>query len=104
MTGLLTGIYSMYLVHRQMESVTGRPIAIISMLVCSFLSGFGIYLGRIQRWNTWDVLARPVALFKGALEALSEPMAVEMTLGFGLLIIICYFMLISLVQYEKHTG
>lgn len=104
MTGLFTGIYSMYLIHSQMETVTGKVFAIVSILACSFLSGFGIYLGRIQRWNSWDIITRPVDLFKGAFQALGDPMAIEMTLGFGLLIIICYFMLISLVQYEKHTG
>ncbi|MGB3181673.1 MAG: DUF1361 domain-containing protein [Cyclobacteriaceae bacterium] len=104
MTGLFTGIYSMYLVHKRIESVTGKLFALTVMVGCSFLSGFGIYLGRVQRWNTWDIITQPTALLRGAYHAVQEPLALEMTIGFGLLVIICYFMLLSLLQYEKHSG
>ena len=28
------------------------------------LSGFGVWLGRFQRWNSWDLLTRPDAVLR----------------------------------------
>ncbi|MFA0960826.1 DUF1361 domain-containing protein [Roseivirga sp. BDSF3-8] len=103
-TGMFTGMYSMYIIHRSLQKLTGLILSWLIMGGCAFLSGFGIYLGRIQRWNTWDIITRPLALLKGAYHGAQETIAIEMTIGFGLLIIICYFMLISLVGYEKRTS
>jgi len=33
--------------------------------IAAGLSGFGIYLGRFLRFNSWDVLFQPVKLYQG---------------------------------------
>jgi uncharacterized membrane protein len=62
-----------------------------------FFSGFGVYLGRFERWNSWDVLTQPLAM------AADVPnwfhfYAAKFTLLFGLLLGIAYAMLYSLTR------
>ncbi|MEM7187288.1 MAG: DUF1361 domain-containing protein [Bacteroidota bacterium] len=38
-----------------------------------FMIGFGIYLGRFERWNSWDVLQQPRTLLGNSWELLAHP-------------------------------
>lgn len=38
-----------------------------------FISSFGVYLGRFQRWNSWDIVQRPLALFQDIGERFVNP-------------------------------
>ena len=38
------------------------------------LSSFGVYLGRIQRWNSWDVFTRPRVLATDLWSGLENPL------------------------------
>lgn len=86
MTGLLLGLYSTILVHRIIDPMAGRPLAWALMLGCQMLSGFGIYLGRFSRLNSWEVMTHPFRLLRTVVYALREPLALKLTLtyGFGL--------------------
>ena len=41
--------------------------------VASFAAGFGIELGRMGRWNSWDVLTQPGDLFREILARVVDP-------------------------------
>jgi uncharacterized membrane protein len=61
-TGLILGLTSLFLMHavaRRFLGVVNAWVLVIGVLA---LSSFGIYLGRVQRWNSWDVFVRPDAL------------------------------------------
>jgi uncharacterized membrane protein len=62
-------------------------IAVIS------LSAFGIYLGRVDRLNTWDVATDPEHLLNQALRDALNPKPQEMTLLFFIAITLIYFLL-----------
>lgn len=65
------------------------------------LSGFGVYLGRFDRWNSWDLLHRPVSLLSRIASYIFHPMAHShiwgFTLGFGTLLIFAYLFWFSSV-------
>jgi uncharacterized membrane protein len=45
-------------VTRRSNAVTGWAV----VLATCVLSGFGVYLGRFLRWNSWDIVSRPFSL------------------------------------------
>lgn len=64
------------------------------MVVILFLSAFGIYIGRFLRWNTWDVVANPLQLFRSVTEIFlypsRHPRAWGFTLGYGILLLFIF--------------
>jgi len=58
------------------------------------LSGFGVYLGRFQRWNSWDIIRRPEILLGDIASRFLDPLAHArtwgFTLGLGTLLILAY--------------
>ena len=70
-TGLCLGYLSLYLMQEVVRSRLGRRWSwrfVVGMLA---LSSFGIYLGRFQRWNSWDVVARPFGLARDVVHRVS---------------------------------
>ena len=65
------------------------------------LSGFGVYLGRFDRWNSWDLLHRPMSLLRTiasyGLHPLAHTRTWGFTLGFGTLLILAYLFWFSAV-------
>ncbi len=94
LAALWLGLVSLHLVHEWVER-RFSPLAGwgVVLLACP-LAGFGVYLGRFGRWNSWDVLHRPVALLADVVAQLTTPEdAVRVgavTLGFGGLLVVAY--------------
>lgn len=100
--GLLLGYVSMRHFHMLVRHY-GGPVAGWAFVGCtSFLAGFGVYLGRVVRLNSWDVLFSPFRLINGILGGLDHRGAI-FTLLFGLLILIVYLSLYSLGSITLHT-
>jgi uncharacterized membrane protein len=80
-TGLLLGLTSLFLMHvvaRRFLGVMNAWALIVGVLAAS---SFGIYLGRFQRWNSWDVFVRPGALLAQATEGFhARPIALTVLL------------------------
>ena len=61
-TGLLLGYLSLLLMQEVVRRRRGLAWSWCFAGVMLGLSSFGIYLGRFARWNSWDVLTRPLGL------------------------------------------
>ena len=72
-TGLLIGVKSIQIVQRVVEERFGVAWGWRTVQATLVLTTFGVYLGRVLRWNSWNVLSRPHALLETALRGPSEP-------------------------------
>jgi uncharacterized membrane protein len=59
LTGLLLGLISLFLIHAVVRRFVGSLYAWTVVLALLVASSFGIYLGRVLRWNSWDLVAHP---------------------------------------------
>ncbi len=98
--GLILGFVSLWIV----QQLTARWFgSVVSWLFAAFVltaTGFGIYLGRFQRWNSWDVLVDPLGMAKQVLiymlNPLDYPRTVAVTLLFAGFLTIAYLTVILL--------
>jgi uncharacterized membrane protein len=99
--GLLLGYVSLRHFHVLVNHFTNLTAGWLFVLAVSFLGGFGVYLGRVIRLNSWDVLFSPFRLIVGVAEGLNRD-AVIFTGLFGLLIFILYLSLYALRREQSN--
>jgi uncharacterized membrane protein len=84
-TGLLLGFVSLYLLQAMVRSRVGSRYAWLFVFATLGLGSFGVYLGRVERWNSWDVFLRPGSLAAQMARALVDPFAHPRPIGVSLL-------------------
>ena len=72
-TGLLLGYSSTFDVHRVIEERFGPKLGWVVAVIALVLSGYGVYLGRVLRWNSWDVITNPRGLFASIADCILNP-------------------------------
>ncbi|CCH51828.1 protein of unknown function DUF1361 [Fibrisoma limi BUZ 3] len=90
LTGLLAGLYSTLLVHRMIRPLTEHSLAWVLMIGCQLLSGFGIYLGRFGRWNSWHILTKPSLLLNAVTSSYQDHLSLKLTLAYGFVLTVLY--------------
>ncbi len=60
--GMIMGLASLYLVHRELKRRLRDMTAWLIVLVVLLVASFAFYLGRDLRWNSWSVFTDPGGL------------------------------------------
>lgn len=81
--GFLLGIISLQDFENSLSDKFNTSICSILIFGISILSGFGIYLGRILRYNSWDILKNPIDLLEDLLEVLITMESIGFSILFG---------------------
>ena len=71
--GIMLGCASLFDMHGLIKERFTWLIGWLFAGTTLFLSSFGIYLGRFDRWNSWDLLHHPIRLFSDVLHYISTP-------------------------------
>ena len=71
--GLLLTLLSVRNIHRKLQTYFSPLTLSLGIFLLFISSGFGIYLGRFMRWNSWDVFFRPVYMLHYSILELIHP-------------------------------
>lgn len=96
----LSGLFLFYLTIIDMQKIITSnfiriPIGATTTVVL-FLCGFGVYLGRFLRYNSWEIISEPQVLISDVINILLSPFqnseAWLFTMGFGSFLVVGYWM------------
>lgn len=73
--GLVLGFVSLFLVQVVVTGRYGRLAGWGVAWAALALSGVGVYLGRFERWNSWDVVTEPTTVAGRLAAAALDPLA-----------------------------
>lgn len=79
--GLMLGFISLLEIQSFLDRNFKTGVSWALVITILFLCGFGIYLGRYERWNSWDVITNPVSLMMDIVDKLVHPLSHPKTLG-----------------------
>ena len=80
--GILLCFGSVALVHVAVCGRAGNVAGWTMAMSMLLLSGFGVYLGRVERWNSWNFWQTPRSLARSVLEPVQNPLSNTRTIGF----------------------
>lgn len=94
--GLAYGLVSLRWMQRLVASRWGNGHGWVFVATALGAAGFGIYLGRYVRWNSWDLLTQPSPLLRDILSRLANPIdhwhTWAMSLLFASLLLFAYWL------------
>jgi uncharacterized membrane protein len=82
LTALALGFVSLVLVQLVVTRAAGAAVGWLTAIGSLFAASFGIYLGRVLRFNSWDVVQRPHRLLELAKLRLDDPFGNRHLIGF----------------------
>lgn len=98
-TGLFLAVASLRTMGRVVQAYLGRYINWAFTSLAIGLSAIGIYLGRFERWNSWDMLSHPRRIIADVIVPLLDPLEslrfFGFTILFGVFLLICYWVFLS---------
>jgi uncharacterized membrane protein len=98
--GLLLGLVSLRLVQQAIAARAGAAWGWVTVFIVSVLSGFGVSIGRFQRWNSWDLFSRPAALISDVagrvFNPLAHPRTTAVTVMFAAFLMLAYVTMLAL--------
>lgn len=88
--GFISGIQSMAAFEKLISTTVSSKLKEFLMTSICLLCGFGIYIGRILRYNSWDILSNPSSLLQDIVPLLIQKEPLLFSIHFGIFIYILY--------------
>lgn len=101
--GLFLGYLSTLQLHQAVNRLAGKITGWLFVVTVSLLGGYGIFLGRVVRLNSWDVVYNPFRLLLGIMENLHRNGFLFSCL-FAFFLLVVYVFLYSLHDIKREKG
>jgi uncharacterized membrane protein len=105
-SGLILGFLSLIQVHSFLNQKFGLHKSWVMISLIQLLCAYGIYLGRYQRYNSWDIVTNPFSLLHEIVDLFchpfSHPRTIGVTLVFSVVLMLSYLTLYFLTYQPKH--
>lgn len=101
--GLSLGLLSLYIIQSLIEKKYNKVFSWITVVVISFISGYAIYLGRFLRWNSWDLILKPINIINMFIHHLNTK-SLKFAMIFGTLNFVVYILAYILINVSKHIS
>lgn len=101
-TGLLLGIISLKLIQDIVRTTYGEVWSWALVILVSFAGGFGVFLGRFVRLNSWDLFNNPHGVFHHLWGWMAAP-GIYST-GFIALYSVLFLMVYAFMEVFTHLG
>ncbi|WP_299676339.1 DUF1361 domain-containing protein [uncultured Tenacibaculum sp.] len=102
-TGLMITMLTLKDVYQIIVKKWSLKIADVFIPIVCFLSGFGIYLGRFLRFNSWDIVTAPISLVEKTVYSFKLPRAWYVTIGFGMFLWIFFYTFLSFFKTKRES-
>ncbi len=103
-TGMFLAMASLRTMQQVVRFYLGKWMSWLFTLTVLGLSGVGIYLGRFERWNSWDMLVHPTRIMRDLLDPLAAPGESMRFFGFSVLfggfLLLCYLVFLGMEKKE----
>jgi uncharacterized membrane protein len=102
-TGLLLGLLSLMDLHKIITQRAGIVTGWLFAFISIGLGSFGIYLGRYQRWNSWDVFTNPFSLASDIAHKVIHPFTNPRLFGITIFFTVFLMLVYSALHFLKST-
>jgi uncharacterized membrane protein len=107
-TGLILAIASLRTMQSLVQQYLGWIAGWLFASSAILLGGLGVFLGRFSRWNSWDLILQPQAIFADLLNRFIDPFDnvsfFAFTFMYTAFLFICYYTFISIRQITPGPG
>ncbi len=101
--GLLMAFMSLHHAEKYLQRIFSQKIIHFMIPGIIVLGSFGVYLGRFQRWNSWDIIHNPLALGADIMECFISPEMHIRTWGITMILSVLFYLIYGFSKILPHS-
>lgn len=102
--GLFAGFKSLQDIQRMLTKFMSERKSMIVIILLLFSAAFGVYIGRFERWNSWDLIVHPFSVAGDVVEKFTNPMSHLRTWGVTLMLGTLLNMIWFSIRLMQHSS